>query len=92
MLWIGETDWHIMQPVVIVENDVIISNALPDWGRVCIASDVRGGPDEMYATRYSVSVGQTVRLHDLSQPVGAWVSIGAAEWMPLKNICDWNGE
>jgi hypothetical protein len=70
-----------------IEDDVIISNALPDWGRVCIASDVRGGPDEMYAVRYSVLVGERVRIHDQSQPTGTWVSIGAAQWLPLKNLC-----
>ena len=73
--------------IPVIENDVIISNALPDWGRVCVASDVRGGPDEMYKTRYSVSVGERVRLHELSIPDATWVSIGAAEWLPLKNLC-----
>ena len=71
----------------IIEDDVIISNTLPDWGTVCIASDVRGGPDGMYPIRYSVSIGDRLRLHELSNPDGTWVSIGAAEWMPLKNLC-----
>ncbi len=77
-----------MQSNVIVQDDVIISNALPDWGRVCIASDVRGGPDEMYPVRYSVSIGERVRIHDQSRPDGTWVSIGVAEWLPLKNLCE----
>ena len=71
----------------IIEDNVIISNALPDWGTVCVASEVRGGPDEMYAVRYAISAGERVRLHDSSLPDGTWVSIGAAQWMPLKNLC-----
>jgi hypothetical protein len=91
MLWIGEIDHHT-QSGVVIENDVIIANSLPEWGEVCIASPVRGGPSEKYGERYSVSVGQVVRLHEASKPYGDWVSIGAAQWMPLKNICSWNGE
>jgi len=85
MLWLGASG--SVEAVPVIENDVIISNALPDWGTVCIASDVRGGPDEMYDVRYSVSVGERVRIHDQSRPDGTWVSIGAAQWLPLKNLC-----
>jgi len=85
MLWIG--DGLSLQSVVTFENDVITGVSLPDWGTVCIASDVRGGPDEMYEVIYSVFVGQVVRLHDQSRLDGSWVSIGAAQWMPLKNLC-----
>lgn len=72
---------------VILEGDVIVSNALPDWGMVCVASDVRGNPRETSQVLYSVSVGERVRLHELSNADNSWVSIGAAEWMPLKNLC-----
>jgi hypothetical protein len=92
MLWAGGGNWHSIAPVVILEGDVIMGNQLPEWGQVCIDSVVRGGPDEMYDVRYSVSGGQVVRLHEPSKPDGAWVSIGAAQWMPLDNICSWNGE
>jgi hypothetical protein len=91
MLWAGEIDLHA-QTGVILEGDVVMGNTLPEWGEVCIDSIVRGGPDESYAERYSVSVGQVVRLHEASLPDGTWISIGAAQWMPLENICNWNGE
>ena len=86
MLWIGELGTSL-QPVVTVENEVITGVSLPDWGTVCIASDVRGGPDEMYPVLYSVTAGTRIRIHDQSRPDGAWVSIGAAQWLPLKNLC-----
>ncbi|HLF66173.1 MAG TPA: hypothetical protein VI522_01005 [Gammaproteobacteria bacterium] len=85
MLWAGTGSG--LQSNVVLEGDVVVGNALPDWGTVCINADVRGGPHEMYAARYSVVVGQTVRIHDQSRPDGTWVSIGVAEWMPLKNLC-----
>jgi hypothetical protein len=91
MLWAGEIDLHA-QTGVILEGDVVYGNTLPEWGEVCTASPVRGGPDESYAERYSVLVGERVRLHEASKPYGDWVSIGAAQWMPLENICSWNGE
>ncbi len=87
MLWIGAGG---TQPysVSIIEDDVIISNSFPDWGTICITSDVRGGPDESYPFLYSVLVGKVVRIHDQSRPDGTWVSIGVAEWLPLKNLCE----
>ena len=89
MLWIG--DGLSLQSIVTVEDEVITGVSLPDWGTVCVASDVRGGPDEMYDTRYSVFVGRVVRLHDQSRLDGTWVSIGVAQWMPLKNLC-WSND
>lgn len=86
MLWIGELNSSVA-PVVTLEDDVITGVGLPEWGTVCTASDVRGGPDEMYPVRYSVLVGERVRLHEASKPDGSWVSIGAAQWMPIKNLC-----
>ena len=76
---------------VVVEDGVLISNSLPDWEYVCVAADVRGGPDLFYPVLYSVGVGQRVRLHELSRSDGTWVSIDAARWMPLKNLC-WEGQ
>jgi len=85
------TPTNTVQSIVTVEDDIITGVSLPDWGTVCVASDVRGGPDEMYDTRYSVWVGQVVRLHDQSRLDGTWVSIGAAQWMPLRNLC-WSND
>lgn len=84
MLYAGSGN---IQSVVSFEDEVITGVSLPDWGTVCVATEVRGGPDEMYPVLYSVSIGERVRIHDQSRPDGTWVSIKAARWIPLKSLC-----
>lgn len=84
MLYAGSGN---IQSVVIFEDDVIIGVSLPDWSTVCITSSVHSGTDGMYPVRYSVQIGETVRLHDQSLPDGTWVSIGTAQWVLLENLC-----
>jgi hypothetical protein len=74
--------------VIIVDGDVVTGNSLPDWGTVCIASEVRSGPEMLYPVIGSISAGETVRLHDQSRPDGTWVSIAAAQWIPIKALCE----
>ena len=76
--------------VVILDGDVAMSNTLPDWGYVCVTSDIRSGPEMFYPVVGSVEIGERVRIHDQSRPDGNWVSIGVVQWIPLKNICEWN--
>lgn len=73
-----------LQSNVILDGDVIVSNALPEWGHTCIATEVRGAPDASARVLYSIGAGARVRIHD---QYGAWVSIKAARWVPLKNLC-----
>ena len=73
------------QPVII--DDVYWIPNLPQWGEICIATDVYGNPYGLDKPKYSLEIGEVVRLHELSRPDGTWVSIGAAQWMPLKNLC-----
>lgn len=73
--------------LMVAIDDIATVPTLPDWGRVCVASEVRSGPDIFYPVVDSLDVGQRVRIHDQSRPNGNWVSIAVARWIPLKNIC-----
>jgi hypothetical protein len=89
MIFVGGGDWQPIAPIVTVQDGVIIGNTLPMWGTMCKAEAVRGGPDMSYPISYSVGVGERVRLHEPSNPDGTWVSIGAAQWVPINSLC-WN--
>lgn len=91
ILSIGATGARLLQGAPMVDGgDVGTFPTLPDWGEVCVASDVRGGPELFYPVISSIEKGARVRLHELSKPDGSWVSIAVAQWMPLKNLCSWN--
>jgi hypothetical protein len=87
MLCLGAEGGHKPYSVVTLEDDVIVSVGLPDWGTVCAPAIVRGGPGENYPEMYSIGVGTHVRIHDQSMPDGNWVSIKAARWIPLDSVC-----
>lgn len=84
--------WIVVFMIYIGTGNIpqLYAGELPAWGRVCARADVRTGPYENNPVAYSVSVGTTVRLHELSHD-GTWVSIDAARWMPIDNLC-WTGE
>ena len=87
LLSIVATGIRVLKGAPVVDSDIGIFPTLPDWGKVCITSDVRGGPDVMYPVLYSVVEGTHVRLHDQSRPDGTWVSIAPAQWIPLSSLC-----
>lgn len=74
-----------------IDGDVFIGGQLPYWGEVCESTPVYGGPDaEIYPTFGMVQAGEIVTLRELSKPVGDWVMIQRARWIPLSAVCNWN--
>ena len=81
----SDTEYH---PQIVIEDDMYISGQLPQYGKLCLSADVRGGPDEnIYDVIETLPIGAVVSLHELSKPDGTWVMIQRARWIPLSAIC-----
>lgn len=74
---------------ITVEDNVIIGNELPMWGTICTKTGVFGNPYGLSKSLYILPVGEVVRLHELSKDGSGWVSIKAANWIPMTALCDW---
>lgn len=77
----------VTNPVVAVENDVIVGISLPPYGVLCHDVDVKGSPEGLN-TLYTLRSGETVELRE--QPKWEhrdWVMIAPAEWIPLSALC-----
>lgn len=66
---------------------VAVGGQLPRWGIVGSDISVHGSPRSDSIITKNLRAGTVVRLHEISRPVGDWVMIEPAAWIPMKSIC-----
>lgn len=75
-------------PAIVIENDVIYGNNLPNHATTCKETRVHSAPGEIFPILYTLPIGEVVQpLEKSGMNNLGWIMIKPAQWVRGLDLC-----